>query len=75
MMTLRTGILAAAAALALAVPAAALAQPYSDYGYVRHDEWRRFDRERDWRRAEELRHRHWPRDHDRPYGFHGVYRR
>jgi hypothetical protein len=72
-MTLKTGILAAAAALALAVPAAALAQPYYDHGgyrargydgyergWVRHDDWR-------WRapapRYDGWRRDHW--DHDR----------
>lgn len=82
-MNLKTGILAAAAALTLAIPAAALAQPYhgSSYGYgdggryasrdYRGDygryDDRRFDREREWRREHERRER-WEREH-RYYGY------
>lgn len=81
-MNLKIGILAAAAALTLAIPAAALAQPvygHGPYGAapayvrqdVRQDEWRRFDRERDWRRAEELRRLRWEESrfrHDHDFG-------
>jgi len=72
-MNLKTGILAAAAALTLAIPAAAFAQPYG-YGpaFVRHDDWRRVERERDFRRAEELRRFDWRRDHFRDYGYRGY---
>jgi len=70
-MNLKTSILAAAVALTLAVPTAALAQPVYGPGYVRQAEWRRFERERDWRRAEDLRRLRWedPRlRHDRDFG-------
>jgi hypothetical protein len=79
-MNIKTGILAAAAVLALAVPAAALAQPYDGggyhhgYGYApdwRRDDWRRVAWERDVRRAEEFRRIQWARDHYRPYGDYG----
>jgi hypothetical protein len=71
-MNIKTGVLAAVAALALTVPAAAFAQPaYRDYG--RHEEFRR-DRD-DWRvergrelRREEWRRLQWRREHAwRPY--------
>jgi hypothetical protein len=75
-MNIKTGVLAAAAALALAVPAAALAQPvYGDYGYGRHvefrrdhDDWRRVARERELRR-EEWRRLQWEREHAVRYGY------
>lgn len=82
-MNIKTGILAAVAALALTVPAAALAQPYSgDYG--RHedfrrdrdhdrDDWRRVERERELRR-EEWRRLQWEREHANPYGYAPYYR-
>jgi hypothetical protein len=75
-MTLKTGILAAATALTLIVPAAAMAQPYGPGygyapGYVRYD-WRRIERERDFRRAEEFRRLEWQRAHAfRDYGYRG----
>jgi hypothetical protein len=75
-MNIKTGILAAVAALTLAVPAAALAQPYyGDYGRYdtyRHDrdDWRRIEREREWRREQELRRLRWEREHAyRGYGY------
>jgi hypothetical protein len=99
-MTIKTGILAAAAALTLALPAAALAQPsyghsnnygqnngYSQnngygstydrgyagnsnygYGYGRAD-YRRIEREREWRREQELRRIRWEREHSYRYGY------
>ena len=70
---IKTGILAAAAALTLAVPAFAQAQPAYSYGYapaysydhgdVRRGDWGRIERERDLRRIEELRRLRWERDH------------
>ena len=70
-MNIKTGILAAAAALTLAVPAAALAQPYygHDDGYGRYEnrydrgDWRRAERERERIRREELRRLQWEREH------------
>ena len=77
-MTIKTGILAAAAALTLAIPAIASAQPYygHDRGYAPSYESRRFEREREWRRAEEQRRWEWQRSHYRsyygaPYGYYG----
>ena len=96
-MTIKTRILAAAAILTLAAPAAALAQPF--YGApvnshrddvrrveVRHDDFgrgelgrgdfRRIEREREFRRAEELRRLRWEREHDRySYGYDRPYYR
>jgi hypothetical protein len=76
-MNIKTGILAAAAALALTVPAAAFAQP--SYGHdnryeaYRHDDWRRAEHQREIRRAE-LRRLQWEREHAR-YGYgHSYYR-
>jgi hypothetical protein len=74
-MKIKTGLLAAAAALAVAVPAAAFAQPYyGDNGYGRyesvrrdHDDWRRIERQREIRR-EEWRRLQWEREHGR-YGY------
>jgi hypothetical protein len=72
-MNIKTGILAAVAAVTLAVPAAALAQPYygdpGRYDTYRHDraDWRRIEREREWRREQELRRLRWEREHGR-YG-------
>jgi hypothetical protein len=77
-MNIKTGILAAAA-LTLAVPAAALAQPshgradgyradtyrHDDY---RRDDFRRVERDRDVRRAEDFRRLQWEREHHR-YGY------
>lgn len=73
-MNIKTGVLAAVAALTLTVPAAALAQPYyGDYG--RHEEfrgdrdgWRRVEREREFRR-EEWRRLQWEREHRFGYGY------
>jgi hypothetical protein len=78
-MTIKTGILAAAAALALTIPAAAMAQPAYDHassyrngydsGYretradFRHDDWRRIEREREIRRMMEMRRLRWEREH------------
>jgi hypothetical protein len=80
-MNIKTGILAAAAALTLAVPAAALAQPYGyDNGYgryeVRHDrdDWRRVERQRELRR-EELRRLQWEREHAYRLGYGNPYYR
>ena len=83
-MNIKTGILAATAALALAVPAAAFAQPF--YGHdgngryesyrrddYRRDDWRRVERERELRRAE-WRRLQWEREHAR-YGFGAPYYR
>ena len=76
-MTIKTHILAAAAVLTLAAPAAALAQPvygapnYSHREDVRRDDFRRVEREREFRRTEELRRLRWEREHrsgfERPY--------
>ena len=87
-MTIKTHVLAAAAVLTLAAPAAALAQPVYGAAFnshredvhrveVRHDDFgrgdfRRLEREREFRRAEELRRLRWEREHarysyDRPY--------
>jgi hypothetical protein len=74
-MTLKTGILAAAAALTLAVPAAALAQPGYGYGYNdgfraapaygRYDDFRAtpaYGRYDDYRRID--RQREWRREQE-----------
>jgi hypothetical protein len=48
------------------------------YGYSnewRRDDWRRVEREREFRRAEEYRRWQWQRDHYRPYGGYGYYGR
>jgi len=77
-MNIKTGVLAAVAALSLAVPAAALAQPvYGAPGFVareeiRRDEGRRFDRARDFRGREDLRRPRWDREHDDRYGRHAY---
>jgi hypothetical protein len=68
-MQIKTGILAAAAALTLAIPAAAMAQPYG-YGYDHHDDFRRIERQRDVRRAEEIRRLRWEHEHHRGYDDH-----
>lgn len=83
-MTIKTGILAAAAALTLAIPAAALAQPSyghgqsygydrptygQSYGYDRRDGYSRFDRQREIRRQQELRRLRWEREHSYRYGY------
>lgn len=77
-MTIKTGILAAAAALTLAVPAIASAQSYyGDYGrgyyahrdYDRPEDFRRFEREREWRREQEWRRLHWEREHAYRSGY------
>jgi hypothetical protein len=67
-MQFKTGILAAAAALALAIPTAAMAQPY---GYDRQDDFRRIERQRDFRRAEAFRRLRWEREHHRGYDVRG----
>jgi hypothetical protein len=76
-MTIKTGILAAAAALTLAIPAAALAQPSHGYarGYDRPvygASYGRIERQREIRRQEELRRLRWERahrhGHDHRYG-------
>ena len=74
-MNIKTGVLAAVAALSLAVPAAALAQPFHGpvRGYAvreefRRDDWRRFERQREFRRMEELRRLRWEREHAYRYG-------
>jgi hypothetical protein len=82
-MTLKTGILAAAAAFTLAVPAIASAQPYFGDGYAPYryapayrdrDDWRRAEREREWRRAEAMRRLQWEREHAyRGYGYNWDY--
>jgi hypothetical protein len=82
-MNIKTGILAAAAALTLAVPAAALAQPYyGDHGYGRYeyrhdrDDWRRAERQRERERREEWRRLRWEREHaNRGYGYVSPYYR
>lgn len=86
-MNIKTGILAAAAALALTVPAAAFAQPYSgwNYGYGSsygrydnfrrdRDDWRRIQREREIRR-EQWRRMQWEREHSYRYGYGAPYYR
>jgi hypothetical protein len=80
-MTRKIGILAAVAALTLAIPAIASAQPYyGDYGRYetyRHDrdDWRRVERERELRR-EEWRRLQWEREHAyRGYGYGNPYYR
>jgi hypothetical protein len=80
-MNVKIGVLAAVAALTLAAPAAALAQPYyGDYGRYeayRHDrdDWRRIEREREWRREQERRLQ-WEREHAyRSYGYGNPYYR
>ncbi|HEY4029973.1 MAG TPA: hypothetical protein VGM25_06490 [Caulobacteraceae bacterium] len=82
-MNIKTGVLAAAAALALTVPAAALAQPYYGHdGYGRYEtyrrdngDWRRIERQRELRR-EEWRRLQWQREHNayRGYGYSPYYR-
>ena len=83
-MKIKTGILAAAAALTLAVPAIASAQPYyggdNGRGYAhrdfdRRDDWRRVERERELRGAE-WRRLQWEREHARyGYGYGNPYYR
>ena len=81
-MTIKTGILAAAAALTLAVPAIASAQPYYGHDYGRYEtsrrdryDWRRVERERE-RRREEWRRLRWEREHAyRGYGYGNPYYR
>jgi hypothetical protein len=78
-MTLKIGILAAAAALTLAVPAIAFAQPYyggddgrgyyANRDFDRHEDFRRAEREREWRREQEWRRLRWEREHAYRYGF------
>ncbi|MEI9890949.1 MAG: hypothetical protein WDN45_10550 [Caulobacteraceae bacterium] len=74
-MNTKTIILAAAAALALTVPAAAFAQPVYGapaHGYrqdIRRVEFRRIEREREFRRAEELRRLRWEREHRHGHGY------
>lgn len=75
-MTIKSGILAAAAALSLAVPAAALAQPVYGPAHglrvreeIRREDWRRFERDRDIRRLEDLRRLRWERQHDDRFGY------
>lgn len=86
LMTIKTGILAAAAALTLAVPAIASAQSYygGDYGrgyyahrdYDRRDDFRRAEREREWRREQAWRRLQWQREHAyRGYGYGNPYYR
>ena len=79
-MNIKTGVLAAVAALTLGVPVAALAQPYyGDYGrrdeYRRdRDDQRRVERERE--RREEWRRLQWQREHAyRGYGYVAPYYR
>ena len=73
-MNIKIGVLAAAAALSLAIPAAALAQPVYRHGVVvrediRRDDGRRFDRAQEVRRLEDLRRLRWERDHDHRFGL------
>jgi hypothetical protein len=74
-MQLKTTLLALAAGLTLAIPAAAMAQPFGyGYGYVRHDDGRWIEREREFRRAEAFRRMEWRREHAfRDYGYRGGY--
>ena len=75
-MTIKTGILAAAAALALTIPAAAMAQPYYGHdSYGRYEtyrgdrgDWRRIERERA-RRREDWRRLRWGREHSYRYNY------
>jgi hypothetical protein len=77
-MIIKIGVLAAAAALSLAIPAAAMAQPVYGHGFavredIRRDDGRRFDRGLELRRLEDLRRLRWERDHDYRFG-HRAYR-
>jgi hypothetical protein len=83
-MTFKFGILAAAAALTLAVPAIASAQPYygRDYGRPVYAPapgygYRQVERNRawEWRRAEEARRFEWQRYHGGGYRYGGYYGR
>jgi hypothetical protein len=69
--TLKTGILAAAAVLALTVPAAAFAQPVygPHYGYREDFRGRDLRRDYDVRRAEDWRRIQWEREHAYRYGY------
>jgi hypothetical protein len=75
-MTIKTGVLAAIAALALTIPAVASAQPFYGHGdYGRREEFHRDD----WRRAEQIRREEWrrlqwEREHAR-YGYGNPYYR
>jgi hypothetical protein len=81
-MKIKFGVLAAAAALALTVPAAAFAQPFyghDDYGrHVEfrrdHDDWRRIELRREELRRQEWRRLQWEREHAR-YGYVAPYYR
>ena len=77
-MTLKTGVLAAVAALAVTVPAAAFAQPFYGPGayHPYREDFRRYDwrRDYDFRRAEDWRRFQWDREHAWRYGY-GSYRR
>jgi hypothetical protein len=84
-MSIKTGILAAAAALTLAIPAIASAQPYygGDIGrgyyanrdFDRREDFRRAEREREWRREQEWRRLQWEREHPYRYGYGSPYYR
>jgi hypothetical protein len=79
-MRIKTGLLAIAGALTLAAPVAAMAQSYgyapehryygSSYGEQRFDrgDFRRMEREREFRRRQWLAHQRWEREH-RGYGW------
>jgi hypothetical protein len=80
-MNIKTGILAAAAALTLTVPAAAFAQPSYGHDYGRYDTWRRDrddsrrgEREREHRR-DEWRRQQWEREHAYRYDYGNPYYR
>jgi hypothetical protein len=79
-MNLKIATLAAAAAVTLAVPAAALAQPYYGGGWNGYDrryddrgDWRRIEREREWRRQEDMRRWRWEHRYS-GYGYDSGYR-
>jgi len=73
-MNIKTGILAAVAALTLTVPAAAFAQPlygHGDFGRreeFRRDDWRRAELRREEIRREEWRRLQWQREHRLGFG-------
>ena len=73
-MNIKTGILAAATVIALAAPAAAMAQSrYDGGGFDRRDDFRQIQRMRELRRTEELRRLRWQREHfRRDYGYRGY---
>jgi hypothetical protein len=83
-MTFKASILSATAALALAIPAIASAQPYfGDNGrgyyahrdYDRREDYLRAEREREWRREQEWRRLQLEREHAYRYDYGTPYYR